>query len=88
MKQTQNKKIGKTINTAMGEAVYSHTEVEDSQERWDDHWKFSAGEFVIHNGEEHDVFLLIKQTCGYCGQVKNPINLCCCGGRCYEGEVN
>jgi hypothetical protein len=27
-----------------------------------------------------------KTYCGYCGFEKTPINLCCCGGRCFDFE--
>lgn len=83
MKTEKLNMIGKTIDTAWGQAVYHHTEVEENG-KWDDHWLMKNGEFVIHNGDEHDVYLLIKETCGGCGNIKKPVNLCSCGGRCYE----
>jgi len=50
-------KVGTTINTTWGEALYSHTEVEDANERWNDNWYISRGEFVIHAGSNHHVFI-------------------------------
>lgn len=54
---TFQEKVGTTINTAWGEALYHHTEVEDATERWNDNWYISSGEFVIHEGINHHVFI-------------------------------
>ena len=50
-------KVGTFINTAWGEASYHHTEVEDHNENWNDNWYMSRGEFVIHEGSHHHVFI-------------------------------
>ena len=47
-----------TINTSQGIAAYSHSEIEDKDERWDDHWLIANGEYVIHDGAHHHVYLL------------------------------
>ena len=49
---------GTTINTSQGIAAYSHSEIEDKNERWDDHWLTTNGEYVIHEGTQHHVYLL------------------------------
>jgi len=46
-----------TINTVQGVADYSHTEVEKNG-RWDNHYLASNGEYVIHEGQNHHVYLL------------------------------
>ena len=51
-------KIGTTISTISGEALYSHTEVEDSSERWNDNWETRRGEYVIHSGNMHHVYIV------------------------------
>lgn len=58
MKEEINSKINTTIVTSQGIADYSHTEVEDSNENWDDHWLTSNGEFVIHEDKYHHIYLL------------------------------
>lgn len=49
---------GKTIGTMNGDATYLQTEIEDENGRWDDHWLMSNGEFVIHDGREHHVYVV------------------------------
>ena len=49
---------GTTINTSQGTAAYSHSEIEDKNNRWDDHWLTTNGEYVIHEDPEHHVYLL------------------------------
>jgi hypothetical protein len=56
--EKQPNMIGSTIGTAMGEATYSHTEVEDDQGRWNDSWYFKNGEVVIHDGTLHHVYIV------------------------------
>ena len=51
-------KIGTHINTIMGPASYLHTEVEDKYGRWNQSWATIRGEFVIHRGDEHDVYIV------------------------------
>lgn len=52
-------KINTTIGTARGIADYSHSEIEDENGKWDDHWEMSHGEYVIHEGpESHHVYLI------------------------------
>lgn len=53
-------KVGTKIDTAWGKALYSHTEVEDKNGNWDDHWKVSDGEYVVHCIEQHHIFLIMK----------------------------
>lgn len=50
--------VGTTINTIKGEALYSHTELEDKNGNWYDNWYTSAGEYVIHDGDEHHVYIV------------------------------
>lgn len=49
---------GTTINMSAGTAAYSHSEIEDINEQWDDHWLTVNGEYVIHEGQQHHVYLL------------------------------
>lgn len=49
-------KIGTKINTFIGEAIYSHTEIEDPDERWNNNWEINNGHFVIHDCESHHVY--------------------------------
>lgn len=51
-----NKRRKKTIETSQGTAYYLHTEVEGPRGTWDDHWKTTDGYWVIHRGNEHDVY--------------------------------
>ena len=53
-----------TIRTAQGEALYSHTEVEDKNGNWNDEWLVSNGEWVIHDGKQHHVFIVPKKEVG------------------------
>jgi len=46
------------IRTAMGIAFYSHTETEDEYGNWNDRWQTIRGEFVIHDGKKHHVYLI------------------------------
>jgi len=57
MKLINPDKVSTTINTIKGIAKYSHTEIEDQNERWDDHWQTNNGELVIHEGNNHHVYL-------------------------------
>ena len=51
-----------TIETIQGRASYSHTEREDLEGNWDDHWETRNGEFVIHQGtNDHHVYLLDRR---------------------------
>ena len=58
MKKDIDSKINTTIGTVQGIADYSHTEIEDKNENWDDHWLTSNGEYVIHEGTHHHIYLL------------------------------
>ena len=44
------------IDTFKGKAKFVKTEIEDKYGRWDDHWKTTSGEFVIHEGKKHHVY--------------------------------
>ena len=48
---------GTTIRTMQGTAAYSHTEIGD-KDGWDNHWLIANGEYVIHEGPQHHVYLL------------------------------
>ena len=51
-------KVGTSINTISGKATYSHTEIEDQKENWDDHWTTKNGEYVIHAENQHHVYIV------------------------------
>jgi hypothetical protein len=46
------------IHTFMGKAYYSHTETENKYGSWNDRWQTIHGEFVIHEGNKHHVYLI------------------------------
>jgi len=50
--------INTTINTIQGEALYSHTEIEDENGRWNDNWYTTSEEYVIHEGSNHHVYIV------------------------------
>lgn len=52
-----DEKVGTTIWACGMECKYHHTEVEDKNEQWDNHWLLKNGEAVIHRGNEHDVYI-------------------------------
>lgn len=58
---TNENRIQTTIHTLQGIASYSHTEVEDENKNWDDHWLTSNGEYVIHVKPHHHVYLLDRK---------------------------
>lgn len=58
----QEPKIGSIINTIGGIAEYSHTEIEDINESWDDHWSTTRGEYVLHDVAEHHVYKVVTDT--------------------------
>ena len=58
MKKIIEYRINTSIETAQGIADYSHTEVEDNDKNWDDHWLVSNGEYVIHDENQHHIYLL------------------------------
>jgi hypothetical protein len=45
------------INTIDGTKWYYKTEVEDEQGRWNDSYETIRGEYVIHNGKYHHVYM-------------------------------
>lgn len=49
---------GSTIETILGEMIYSHTEIEDENGNWNDHWSTENGEYVIHGSKRHHVYVL------------------------------
>ncbi len=51
----------KKIQTINGEALYSHTETEDENGSWNDNWSTKNGEFVIHDGNQHHVYIVKAQ---------------------------
>ena len=51
--------IGDTIRTISGEAEYIGTEIEDSNERWNDNYYTTRGYYVIHEGSKHHVYKMI-----------------------------
>ena len=55
-------RIQTTIQTVQGIASYSHTEVENKNEKWDDHWQTSNGEYVIHENINHHIYLLNRKV--------------------------
>ena len=57
MEKIIKSKKGTYINTMLGKAYYSHTEKEDKHGRWNQSWATIRGEFVIHRGDEHDVYI-------------------------------
>ena len=48
--------IDTTIDTVQGVAVYMCTEMEDSNERWNDDYYTSDRYYVIHEGDKHHVY--------------------------------
>jgi hypothetical protein len=61
---------GQTIGTVQGGALYSHTEVEDLNEDWNDDWPTRLGFYVIHEGQQHHVYATQdapeRTACGRC----------------------
>ena len=51
-------KMEQEILTAQGEADYSHTEEENEQGRWNDNWETTHGEYVIHQGRKHHIYIV------------------------------
>ena len=62
MKKTIDKLVGTRISVGKGYAEYLHTELEDVNENWNDNWYQVSGEYVIHRGSEHDVYIYITGT--------------------------
>jgi len=60
----------KYIDTARGRAYFLKTITEDKYGRWDDHWSTLAGEFVIHEGKKHHVYVIQKDYSPICGRYK------------------
>jgi len=56
------------IDTIKGKAYFLKT-IKEKNGRWDDHWSTIAGEFVIHRGDEHDVYIVGKKP------KKTPVNI-------------
>ena len=46
------------IDTIRGKAYFVKTCTEDKYGNWDDHWSTIAGEFVIHEGKKHHVYIV------------------------------
>lgn len=55
---TIEQKIDTTIRTVSGNATYSHTEIEDKDGNWNDNWYAKDGEYVIHEGKYHHVYII------------------------------
>ena len=51
-------KIGTTISTIKGDALYSHTEIEDCNNKWNDNWYTNKGEYCIHELNLHHVYII------------------------------
>jgi len=49
------------IDTFMGKAYYHKTCIENKYGNWDDHWYTGAGEFVIHEGKKHHVYIVKRK---------------------------
>ena len=64
----------KSIDTFKGKAYFLKTCTENKYGNWDQHWSMSAGEFVIHEGKKHHVYIAGKKPKG--GR-KNMRNHCC-----------
>jgi hypothetical protein len=70
-------KVKKWIKTASGPARYIGTEVEDSNGHWSMNYSTSAGEWVIHDGKKHHVYVnsskdkKVKKIPSYC-KCKTP----------------
>lgn len=58
MRTIKDQLVNTTIETAFGNALYHHTEIEDEFGRWNNHYSFSAGEIVTHRGKEHNVYFV------------------------------
>lgn len=52
--------IGTSINTISGEAFYTHTEIEDTNGRWNDNYFTSDGAYLMHSGNCHHVYIVRK----------------------------
>jgi len=48
------------IDTIAGRAYFYKTITEDKYGNWDDHWSSLAGEFVIHEGNKHHVYIIYE----------------------------
>lgn len=59
------------IRTVAGRATYSHTEFEDKYGNWNDRWESVRGEWVIHDGKKHHVYIInftnSPKICSNCG---------------------
>lgn len=51
-------RFGTSMSTISGEAFYSHTEVEDDNENWNDVWCTINGEYVRHEGNKHHIYIV------------------------------
>ncbi len=50
--------INTSISTCRGEAIYSHTELEDADGKWNDNWWTNNGEYVTHEEFRHHVYIV------------------------------
>jgi len=54
--------VASSIQTMHGEAYYLKTEVENAQGRWNDSYYTLAGEYVIHDGPRHHVYVVRRKN--------------------------
>jgi len=49
------------IDTMDGRAQYMKTEVENAYGNWNDNYYISRGEYVIHEGQKHHVYVVKRK---------------------------
>jgi len=73
-KRIQDPDAPREIDVAGGSAKYVCTEIEDSRGRWNDDYNVRDGYFVIHDGENHHVYRLIKEDKVWNNTIKNILS--------------
>jgi len=56
------KKFPKFIKTVAGRAKYVKTEIEDKLGRWNDDYATKYGYWVIHEGKQHHIYLVMGKN--------------------------